>query len=255
MAHSDEYDDAMLAAMDLIWGEGFMAPGGEGHVDTLVAGLSLDGRRVLDIGCGQGRPACYLAARHGARVVGTDLEGHLVERARARARRDGVDDRVSFLQVEAGPLCFDDDSFDVVLSTGAFTQVEDKAGMFRECRRVLRPGGALRAYDWLKNEGEYSEAMREWLALEGLTYAMVTAEEQAALLREAGFIDPVMTDASAWYRREVQREYEALSGRLLPRLKTLLGDAQAAHFVDNWRAACAVCTSGEMRQVYTAARR
>jgi ubiquinone/menaquinone biosynthesis C-methylase UbiE len=114
-------------------------------VDKLVTGLSLAGRRVLDIGCGQGRPACYLAARYGARVVGTDLEGHLVERARERARREGLDDRVSFLQVQPGPLCFADDSFDVVLSTGAFTQVEDKAGMFRECRRVLRPGGALRA--------------------------------------------------------------------------------------------------------------
>jgi phosphoethanolamine N-methyltransferase len=254
MAHSDEYDDAMLAAMDLIWGDGFMAPGGEGHVDKLVAGLALDGRRVLDIGCGQGRPACYLAARYGARVVGTDLEGHLVERSRERARREGLDDRVSFLQVQPGPLCFDDDSFDVVLSTGAFTQVEDKAGMFHECRRVLRPGGALRAYDWMNTGDGHSEAMREWLALEGLTYAMVTAGEQAALLREAGFTDPVMTDASGWYRREVQREYEALSGPLLPRLKTLLGDAQAAHFVDNWRAACAVCASGEMRQVYTAAR-
>jgi phosphoethanolamine N-methyltransferase len=253
MAHSDEYDDAMLAAMDLIWGDGFMAPGGEGHVDKQVAGLALDGRRVLDIGCGQGRPACYLAARYGARVVGTDLEGHLVERSRERARREGLDDRVSFLQVQPGPLCFDDDSFDVVLSTGAFTQVEDKAGMFRECRRVLRPGGALRAYDWMKNEGEYSEAMREWLALEGLTYAMVTAQEQAALLLEAGFADPEVTDASAWYRREVRREYDALAGPLLPRLQTLLGDAQAAHFVDNWRAACAVCESGEMRQVYTAA--
>jgi phosphoethanolamine N-methyltransferase len=125
--------------------------------------------------------------------------------------------------------------------------------MFRECRRVLRPGGALRAYDWMKTGSGYSEAMREWLALEGLTYAMVTAQEQAALLREAGFVDPEVTDASAWYRREVRREYEALAGPLLPRLQTLLGDAQAAHFVDNWRAACAVCESGEMRQVYTAA--
>jgi hypothetical protein len=42
-------------------------------------------------------------------------------------------------------------------------------------------------------------------------------------------------------------------GRCAARLQTLLGDAQAAHFVDNWRAACAVCESGEMRQVYTAA--
>ncbi|HKK22040.1 MAG TPA: methyltransferase domain-containing protein [Pseudohaliea sp.] len=253
MAHTDEYDEAMLAAMDLIWGEGFMAPGGEGHVDKLVAGLSLAGRRVLDIGCGQGAPACYLAARHGARVTGTDLEGHLVERARGRAQRLQLDDRVRFLQVAPGPLDFDDASFDVVLSTGAFTQIEDKLAMFRECRRVLRPGGFLRAYDWMKTDGAYSEAMCEWLALEGLTYAMVTAGEQAAMLAEAGFSDPLVTDASPWYRRQVRREYEDLAGPLRPRLVALLGETQAAHFVDNWRAACRVCESGELRQVYTTA--
>ena len=50
MAHVDEYDETMLAAMDLIWGEGFMAPGGEGNVDLLVKGLDLAGKQLLDIG-------------------------------------------------------------------------------------------------------------------------------------------------------------------------------------------------------------
>jgi hypothetical protein len=51
----------MLAAMDLIWGEGFMASGGEGNIDRLVKGLDLAGKNLLDSGCGQGRPACVLA--------------------------------------------------------------------------------------------------------------------------------------------------------------------------------------------------
>ncbi len=78
MEHTDEYDDAMLTCLEMIWGEGFMAPGGEGNVDNLVEGLNLKGKKVLDIGCGLGRPACILAEKYGALVTGTDLEGILL---------------------------------------------------------------------------------------------------------------------------------------------------------------------------------
>lgn len=255
MSHRDEYGAAMLAAMDLIWGEGFMAPGGAGHVEKLVAGLALADQWLLDIGCGQGMPACLLAERHGVRVVGTDLEYHLVCRSRSRAERLGLSDRTTFLTVQPGPLCFADASFDAVISTGAFTQIEDKRGMFRECHRVLRPGGALRCYDWMRSGDGYSDAMRRWLQLEGLTYAMETADGQAALLVEAGFVDVQVEDASAWYRAAVRREYEALTGSLRQPLVALLGEDQAAHFIENWRASCEVCERGEMRQVYMRASR
>jgi phosphoethanolamine N-methyltransferase len=82
MDHTDEYNEAVIAVLDLIWGEGFMAPGGEGNIDNLVKGLYLQNKRVLDIGCGQGRPACILAQKYGAHVVGTDLEEHLIERSK-----------------------------------------------------------------------------------------------------------------------------------------------------------------------------
>jgi phosphoethanolamine N-methyltransferase len=96
MEHENEYHDTMVAMLELVWGEGFMAPGGEGHVAKMVEGLELEGRRVLDIGCGLGGPACILAGKHGAHVVGTDLEAPLIERARRRAARLGVRDRTEF---------------------------------------------------------------------------------------------------------------------------------------------------------------
>ena len=59
MEHVDEYDEALIAVMKLIWGGGSMAPGGEGNVDKLVEGLELKNKRVLDIGCGLVRQARY----------------------------------------------------------------------------------------------------------------------------------------------------------------------------------------------------
>jgi phosphoethanolamine N-methyltransferase len=255
VAEESEYHDAMLAVLDLIWGEGFMAPGGEGNVARLVDGLDLRERRVLDIGCGAGGPACVLAGRHGARVVGTDLEPHLIERARRRAHEQGLDDRTQFRVVEPGPLAFPDAAFDLVVSSGAFTQIEKKREMFGECLRILRPGGALRSYDWMKSEGDYSQDMRSFFELEGLTYAMETLERHEELLREVGFVDVEVRDASGWYRRRVRAEYEALRSELYPRMLELIGRNQADHFVRNWRAMTIVCEKGEMRQGYCRARR
>ncbi len=85
MAREIEYNDAMIGMLELIWGIGFMAPGGEGNIANLVEGLEVRDRRVLDIGCGLGGPAFVLAEKYGAYVVGTDIELQLVERARMRA--------------------------------------------------------------------------------------------------------------------------------------------------------------------------
>jgi len=72
MSHGDEYTDAMLAAMDLIWGEGLMAPGGAGNVEQMVRGIDLDGRVLSPsrraparVSPGRGRGA----ARCGRRAV------------------------------------------------------------------------------------------------------------------------------------------------------------------------------------------
>ena len=136
MENEGEYHDAMIAFLQLIWGDGFMAPGGEGNVARLVEGLDIRGKRVLDIGCGLGGPACLLAGKYGAQVVGTDLEPHLIELAKNRAEKLSLAARIEFLVVEPGRLKSPDESFDVVLSSGAFTQIENKRKMFSECLRV-----------------------------------------------------------------------------------------------------------------------
>ena len=130
MDHQNEYHDSMVAMLELVWGEGFMAPGGEGNVAKMVEGLELEGRRVLDLGCGLGGPACILAGKYGAHVVGIDLEAPLIERARRRSESLGLGDRAHFEVVTQGPLAFDDESFDLVMSSGGVTQTADKLGIF-----------------------------------------------------------------------------------------------------------------------------
>ncbi len=255
MEHQSEYHDSMVTLLELIWGEGFMAPGGEGNVAKLIGDLDIKGKRVLDIGCGIGGPACLIASRYGARVVGIDLEAQLVDRACARAASRGLATQTEFITVKPGPLDFSDRCFDVVMSSGAFTQTPSKHEIFGECLRVLRPGGALTCYEWMKSPGEYSDDMRYFFEMEGLTYAMETLERYGEILAEVGFTEIELEDASEWYRREVRREHEQLSSELYPRAVELIGQHDADLFVEDWRAMLVVCEKGEMRQGYCRARK
>ena len=157
--------------------------------------------------------------------------------------------------VEPGPLLFEDNAFDAILISGALTQVEDKLAMYRECLRVLRPGGTLSCYDWMKLPGPFSAEMLYWFELEGLTYAMRTPEEHLALLAEAGFTDAECDDRSDWYRIRAREEHAAMAGPLRADLVRLLGEDTANHFIEDWRALTVVCDRGDLLTVYTRARK
>jgi ubiquinone/menaquinone biosynthesis C-methylase UbiE len=232
--NESEYYEAMLDLLEWIWGKGFMAPGGEGNVDRLVGGRDIREKRVLDVGSGLGGPAFVLARKFDAQVTGTDLEPHLVARANDRARALGLDGQVEFIQVQTGPMEFANDTFDLAVSSGAITQTADKLGIFSEIFRVLKPGGALSCYDWMKDEGDYSPDMLRWFELEGLTYAMETLERHGEILAEAGFIDIDLEDASDWYRTECRREYELLSGEGYDDVVRLIGRTDADHLIESW---------------------
>jgi phosphoethanolamine N-methyltransferase len=255
VGHQEEYDDNMVTMLELIWGKGYMAPGGPGNVAKLLRGIDTRGKRILDIGCGIGGPAFEMVRNHGASVVGIDLEAPLVARAIQAARNLGLNDQCTFQTVTAGPLPFADESFDVVISSGAFTQTIDKAGILAEVHRTLKPGGHLSCYEWLKSPGEYSDAMRHWIKVEGLTYELETLNGFEDLFICSDFVDVVTEDATDWYRAEARREYALIRGDLYPRMVELLGQQVADHFVEDWRAMVVVIERGEMRQGYCRGRR
>jgi uncharacterized cupin superfamily protein/ubiquinone/menaquinone biosynthesis C-methylase UbiE len=246
MSETGEYTDNLIALLELIWGRGFMAPGGPDLVRDTVAGLDLPGKRLLDIGSGLGGPDIVLAEM-GAKVVGLDIEAPVIERARKLVDEKGLGDRVSFKLAKPGPLPFADESFDIVYSSGAFTQIAAKEAMFKEVFRVLKPGGWFAVYDWMKGPGPISEDMRYFYKMEGLTYAMETPAFHRRLLKKLGFAKVAVEEDGGWYRAEAHREHQLLAVELHPRVIELLGHEQADHFVEDWRSLTVVLDKGEMR--------
>ncbi len=257
MAHQNEYYESLVTMLELIWGQGYMAPGGPGNVANLLDGIPTHGKRILDIGCGIGGPAFEMAQTHGAKVVGIDLEAPLIARARSAAKDLGLEEQCSFLTVEAGPLQFPDSSFDIVISSGALTQTKEKRDVLEDVYRILRPGGYVSCYDWLRGEpGEdFSEDMLYWFKMEGLTYALETLESYRDVLVEAGFTEVTARDASAWYRQQAHHEYELMRGPLYPRMVEQIGQEDADYFVEDWRSMVVVIDKGEMKQGYLRGRR
>lgn len=107
------------------------------------------GRRLLDVGCGTGRPALRLAAASGAHVVGVSISHQEIELAQARAARSGLGDRVRFAFADAMTLPFDDASFDAAWAIESLTHMSDRTEALREIRRTLRPGGRVVISDFL----------------------------------------------------------------------------------------------------------
>lgn len=100
----------------------------------------LGGRRVLDVGCGDGTYAIEAAAR-GACVTALDVEEEMLDAARTRAERRGV--VVTLRRGRAEALPFDGGAFDVVLAVTVLCFVPDARVVVREMARVLAPGGRV----------------------------------------------------------------------------------------------------------------
>ena len=99
------------------------------------------GRKVLDIGCGPGWLTVQYA-RGGADVTAVDLTDRAVALANAHLAHCGLSANVQ--QANAERLPFDDNAFDVVVSSGVLHHTPDTQGAFREAYRVLKPGGVAK---------------------------------------------------------------------------------------------------------------
>ena len=177
MAHGDVlYDDATTEFLEALWGDGFLSPGGPAEVARILAGLDLSGRTVLDVGCGSGGITALLARDYGAaRIVGIDVEAPVCAKARRRAEKAGLADRIEIREVRPGPFPLPDQSVDLVFSKDSIVHIPDKDGLAREAFRVLRPGGWFAASDWLiGHDGPPSPEMTHYIACEALDFGMAS---------------------------------------------------------------------------------
>ena len=108
---------------------------------------------VLDVGCGLGGTARFLAHNYGCEVRGIDMTAEYVDVGRSLCERVGLDDMIGLEQGSATELPYDDESFDHVTTEHVQMNIADKARFYSEIARVLKLGGALRLSRHLLRSG------------------------------------------------------------------------------------------------------
>ncbi|MFL9931158.1 methyltransferase domain-containing protein [Paraburkholderia sp. RL18-103-BIB-C] len=164
-----------------------------------LAGITAD-MSVLDVGSGVGGPARFLAASYGCRVTGVDLSEPFVDAARYLTQRTGQSKQVSFHTASALELPFDHSCFDVVLLQHVAMNVADRARLYGEIRRVLKPGGKFATFDVVANGSEPHYPV-PWARTPATSF-LLTSDATHEAIEKAGFRTLAWQDdteaAKAW---------------------------------------------------------
>lgn len=243
-----QYAKSFSDALQFMWGKGFLSPGGPAEVHEMIGRENIAGKSILDIGSGVGGVDLILVKELGAgEVIGIDVEERLVAEARALVAEEGLDDRIQFQLVEPGGLPFPDQRFDLVFSKDAMVHIPDKAGLYREVLRVLKPGGVFVAADWLWKEGaETSPVVVKWLSAGPLKFAFTTPPEAEAALRAAGFEGVEVKDCRATLQLSNRDEIKALEGPAMPGLIAAVGQEMALRRLASARGRQGALDSGDL---------
>jgi SAM-dependent methyltransferase len=159
--------------------------------NPLAIGSVHPGQTVLDHACGAGMDLLLAARRVGptGKALGVDMTPRMREAARMSAEEAGLSDRVEILEGMFEDLPIANASVDVVISNGVLNLAPDKRRVFREIRRVLRPGGALYLADVVVQRELTLRARSEpelWAACIG---GALVENELHTLAVEAGLVE------------------------------------------------------------------
>ncbi len=145
---------------------------------------------VVDLGCGGGIDL-VLAARRvgpGGKVVGVDMTHQMIERAKQTVAEAAVEGHVEFHVAEIDKVPLSDSFADVIISNCVINLVPDKAGVYGEAQRILRPGGRLAISDVVLTEDMNPELRERFQsAWSGCLGGALPENEYLQIIKSAGF--------------------------------------------------------------------
>ncbi|MGE5334435.1 MAG: class I SAM-dependent methyltransferase [Nitrososphaerota archaeon] len=222
-----------------------LAPVDQFHTGGKAATLELaqianltPGTRVLDVGGGIGGAARLLASQMGCEVTVIDLTEAYCQVGEMLTRQAGLSERVSFQQGNALDLPYADHAFDAVWTQHSTMNIADKARLYTEVARVLRPGGRLAFHEIMAGPNTPIHFPVPW-ATDGHISFLWSPDELCALLTSSGWKERAWVDKTAAARAFFEERMgliERATGSLPPLgLHLLLGERFVPAFQNTLR--------------------
>ncbi|MBI1855778.1 MAG: arsenite methyltransferase [Chloroflexi bacterium] len=193
--------DACCSAESNLYPEDLLAtlPDGESAVsygcgDPITLASLQPGQTVLDLGSGAGLDCFFAAKKVGetGHVIGVDMTPEMIERARSSAKRLNLNN-VEFRQGYLEELPVEDNSVDVIISNCVINLAPDKAKVFKEAFRVMKPGGQLAVSD-IVTDGPLPETIKKSLsAWAGCIAGALDVKDYQAAMESAGLTNISVT--------------------------------------------------------------
>jgi tocopherol O-methyltransferase len=241
-----EHYDHLSVFYRLLWGAHIHHGYWEGDESPAVAQVQLTARlvdfaavprgaRVLDVGCGLGGSALWLARHRDCQVTAITLSPVQVWMATRQARAEGLGERVQFRRHDANHLTLPQ-SFDVVWVVECSEHLEDKKGFIASCARLLDPGGRIALCAWVASGdpdcAEHSQLVEE-VCHGMLCPSLARAAEYTNWLQASGF-EAMKTEDITCRVSQTWTFCERIAARPIVRLGQLLLGRRTRDFVQSF---------------------
>ncbi len=205
----ERYTSAEIRRYEAIFGRHFISPGGLDSTRRFLELVELGpASRVLDVGCGIGGSAFYMARSFGCRVDGIDLSTEMIRVARERVKEEGLEAIVQFFEGDCLTFPYSHSDYNLIYSRDVFLHIVDKRSVFATLRKIMALEGHLLFTDYLRGPGIPSEEFRDYVEQHG--YSLEDLDSYRELLIEAGFEVLRAEDLSAMFVEVLERELAGL---------------------------------------------
>jgi len=174
-----------LQADDLAPVDEFHIGGRQATVHALEKMALDEHQRVLDIGCGIGGATRYIAAAFGCYVTGIDLTEGYIAIAQRLTQMTGLNHKAKFYTASALDMPFEPATFDAAITFHVAMNIPDRAALYGEIVRVLKPGGRLCIYDVMEKAAGRLAFPVPWAETPATSH-LVSPEDMTGLLADAG---------------------------------------------------------------------
>ncbi|XP_061690357.1 phosphoethanolamine methyltransferase isoform X1 [Syngnathoides biaculeatus] len=239
-----QYTRRGILCYEKMFGAGYVSTGGAKTTKEFVNLLNLQpGQKVLDVGCGIGGGAFYMAKTFGVEVLGLDLSENMVDIAMERALAERLP-LVEFEVADATKRTFPEGLFDLIYSKDTILHIADKLALFKRFHSWLRPGGQLLITDYCCGEKPWTPQFEAYVKQRG--YILYTPAQYGKFIQNAGFTNVQAKDRTAQFIQVIQEELQRAE-QIKSEFIEEFSEEDYSAVVNGWREKLERSNNGEQR--------